>query len=515
LTHAFAATGRRHAADSALRVRTGVESFGASWIAEREAACARLDLDPRADGRLACLDTRKDEMAAALAVLAVATPEAVDHAVETIGALPSPRRCASPELPAPPPELAASLTRVRRGIARANALQRAARYDEALTEIQRAQQAAVALDHAPAIAEAALTHSTILQGLGAYADGRAQSEYAYFTAQAEGHDELTFQAAWKLALSTRLVGGADAEAQAWARRAEATLQRLGDDADRKLPGVLEYMFAALALQTGDYVPAIEHGRQATAILERELGTADHRVTATMVATATALAQLHRLDEAEAEAQRAIASAEAAVGPDHPFTADAMILLAIVLQQRNEFEEALAIHRRVLEIQLASLDPQSPALATTWMNIGNVEAELGNADASESALRRALEITRASVGGDNAASVPILHDLALTLSARGERDEAIAAWREAIEIGRRQLGPDHPHVGDALASLGEALADAGRVDEGVPMIEQALAIRRATLGDGDPIVADALRALARAQRLGGELEQAQRSVDQAR
>ncbi len=497
LASAFAATERSYADHAAQRVRERVEAFGAEWIAERENACAQLDVDPNADVRLACLDVQLDELAAAVSVLEEATPGAVEHAAETIAALPSPRRCATPDGEEAPPEIADVVARIHRSIARAEALYRAGRYDEAADEIAGAEETAIAVGHASSIARAALTRSTILQGIGAYEKSGAQGEYAYFTAQAEGLDALAFEAAWGMALSIRLVGGDDAEADAWARRAEGTLARRGDAADPKDAGKLEYMFAALALQRGEFTDALAHAQEATAIFERELGRDDHRVTATRVAAATALAELHRLDEAEEEARRAIASAEASVGPEHPFTADALMLLAIVSHLREELDDALTLYRRVLAIQEAALDPSSPALATTWLNIGNAESDLGRLPAAERAFRRALEITHASLGADNPACVPILHDLALTLASMGEHEQAIAIWHEALDIGRRHLGPDHPRVADALAALGELLVEKGRSDEARPMLEQALAIRSATLDATDPLLVDTARSLERA------------------
>ena len=75
-----------------------------------------------------------------------------------------------------------------------------------------------------------------------------------------------------------------------------------------------------------------------------------------------------LEEAEPLFRRALAIREAALGPDHLYTAYSLNDLAELLWARGRSGEAEPLHRRALAIREAALGPdhpKRPKASTTW------------------------------------------------------------------------------------------------------------------------------------------------------
>jgi Tfp pilus assembly protein PilF len=78
-----------------------------------------------------------------------------------------------------------------------------------------------------------------------------------------------------------------------------------------------------------------------------------------------------LDDAQAAFERALRSAEAAYGPDHPKVARVVHNLGLVLVERGEFDDAQAAYERALRIAEATLRPDHPAVATDVNSLAQV------------------------------------------------------------------------------------------------------------------------------------------------
>lgn len=206
--------------------------------------------------------------------------------------------------------------------------------------------------------------------------------------------------------------------------------------------------------------------------------------------------LGRLDDAEAQARRALALRKRTVGERHPEVAASLSALAEVLKRRGRLEEAEALHREALSLQVRELGPDHPQVAETLTLLAQRLPGQPLAEAQE-LYERALEIRRSSLGPDHPLVAASLMDLGRIARTRGKPDEAEAAYREALEIRRRSLGSRHPKVARGLVLLADLhrkfRGDGQRAED---LYRRALEIQRGAFGENHPTRLHAMGSLAR-------------------
>lgn len=268
-----------------------------------------------------------------------------------------------------------------------------------------------------------------------------------------------------------------------------------------------------------------------------------------------LLEADRVPEAEARATLALDALSAAVGADHPDTANALVTLAEIRMRRGQLVEAVALLEDALgrcapwlgEEQVdpvrwraalslaealvrlarfaraaetldaldAEVGPDHPLRGET-ANLRGVSCRFqGRWDEAEAHYQRALE------GLHGVERLPLLHNLSGLASARGDYVAAERWSRAALEAqGRRrtrQYGTDLAGLGDALAGQGRhgeaarhytrAIALFQSKDGEDPEIAYALHNRgdvQAALGRGPEAEADYLESLSRKHRIFGDV-----------
>jgi serine/threonine protein kinase/tetratricopeptide (TPR) repeat protein len=482
---AFARTGLSYAVPAWDSTSEIIDGYAAGWRREAADACQATHVERTQsadlfDRRMVCLARGSRQLEALVHALADAQRDTVEHAVEAAVSLPDPGACRDAEqmllAPAPPaaPEIAAVVAEARRRLADTRVRELLGRYRQAegaaAAELARARS----VGYRPLVAEALLV-------LGRATAQRADSQSveaatahlfeALDIAEATRDDALAAEAWLALVLVARRHHDTTAQAHAWARRARAAVERMGDpphqhgrvlqesgllhyrdghldDAERMQRAALE-RFAGPELRVarartqlalantlhaaGDHDGADTLYRQARSGLQEALG-AGHPSEAHLLSDhALGLIEIGRLDEARALLQDALAMARAAYGKDHLQAGRIELALANVAQQRGELGLALAHTQESLRIHEQALGAGHATLAEVYVMLGVVELRRERYDASLAAYRSALDIQRRSLGSD-APMVGVTHlNLAETETRRGQHAEALRELASAERI----------------------------------------------------------------------------------
>ena len=303
--------------------------------------------------------------------------------------------------------------------------------------------------------------------------------------------------------------------------------------------------------------AIEHYRQAVAILEQRLGRDDPHTSEVLGELAESYGDIGRIPEAEATASDALARLARAGGVGSP---QAMNILRFegdmynFLGRSSEAEEA---YRRAIEIGRKALGPGHPAFAVAQISLGEFLLDRGNFAEAQAMLWEAVGVLE-PMGSLDAATGLLALSRSLREQERFAEAEALARRAEAfsiehggpdyirvwlsrielvsIDLGRertgeaerlardslaafsRILGPRSPHVTIARIRLGGVLREEGRLEEAIERhrlgAEEAIRAERAARRDAwdSPALGLALDLMARRQ--GSDLAEARRALDAA-
>ncbi|MEI5527440.1 tetratricopeptide repeat protein, partial [Streptomyces brasiliscabiei] len=253
--------------------------------------------------------------------------------------------------------------------------------------------------------------------------------------------------------------------------------------------------ASYLLSRGQALLALPLEERALAITEAALGP-DHPYTAKCLnSLAFTFSALGRHGEALLLEERALAITEAALGPDHPDTALRLNNLASTFSDLGRHGEALPLTERALAVTEAALGPDHPTTATRLGNLASTFSALGRHGEALPLAERALAITEAALGPDHPTTATRLGNLAFTLSDLGRHGEALPLEERALAITEAALGPDHPDTAKCLNNLASTFSDLGRHGEALPLTERALAVTEAALGPDHPDTALRLNNLA--------------------
>ncbi|MGS2641800.1 FxSxx-COOH system tetratricopeptide repeat protein [Streptosporangium sp. LJ11] len=253
---------------------------------------------------------------------------------------------------------------------------------------------------------------------------------------------------------------------------------------------------------GQHQRAHDLAQRALAIAEAAYGP-DHPIVATLLGNlAVNFRALGQPGEAVLLEQRALAIAEAAYGPDHPIVATLLGNLAGSFRALGQPGEAVLLEQRALAIAEAAHGPDHPTVATLLGNLAGSFCDLGRPGEAVPLEQRALAITEAAHGPDHPDVAIRLSNLALSFRNLGRPGEAVPLFERALAITEATYGPDHPSVAIGLGNLALSFYDLGRPGEAVPLEQRALAITEATYGPDHPDVAIRLGNLAASFRALG-------------
>lgn len=471
-------------ADKALvHALDAVDAYADEWTRVRletcEATRVRHDRSENLHDRsVACLDGRRRDFAASVAVLAEANAQTVEESATLLSNLAPVRPCADAEAlldayPAPAPELAASVEAAEAILSRGRALLGARRDGEALVALRQADEAAAASTHPPTMASAAFELSVSLSRNSEREAATATFHRAGQLATRIGDDRLLVHAWTEMGRHLFQAESAHEEALRWFDYAEAVIERIPDHygLERDLR---EARGSALS----------EQGKLDEAL--RELETLDaHRPAGEKRAWAEEFLRANiytwqgDLPAAEAAFDRATERAGQTMGKDHPVFAGIHNGRGAIAFSKGDLAAAEEGFRSAYAILRATLPDDSQDLLFSLGNLGEIQRMRGNhAQAHESMLAVEALVTRAfpavhrEVGTTN-------HNIASNYREWGKLEESLPRYDVAIDVRREIHGTRHVYVSNSLTGKGLALLDLGRIDEALPLLEEALSIRSET------------------------------------
>ena len=482
--------------ETAPRVVAAVDEYVARMQAVYVGACAERTTDLRAyDRSVACLGARRQQLDSTLSTLTEATPSVRARAVELVHALPEPERCAvgGDHEPAPAVVLAK--------LAEARAAEAAGRHAAAFAAATDAAELARTHDHPAGEAQAHVLRGMARAHQGYASEAEELLELAVQLAQRGGDERTAARAMVDLVLVVgHSLDDADGGAR-WAGHAEASIERLGGDAELEIDlldnrGVVTLEQGALADARRLHQGALQRART-------ELGPDHPAVAMAHFNLGNVAYAAGELEPAQAHYERARVSYERIFGVRHPRVTDAMSNLANVAMSSGDYEGALAIIDAVVA-RREHEGRQDFGLAEAINNAGSIRFMLGRYEEAQAAFERALVLFSRD-GEAPARAAALLSNLGAVAMRRGDNDAARDYLARALATTETAQGPDHPDVADAAMNLGLALAQRDGADAARPHLQRAYDIRRAAFGDDHAKTATALANLANNDVDRGDLD----------
>ncbi|HEY6477100.1 MAG TPA: tetratricopeptide repeat protein, partial [Polyangia bacterium] len=290
------------------------------------------------------------------------------------------------------------------------------RYREGLKDAPRLVDEARALDYQPVVAEALGLMGTMYHKEN---DSRTAEKLlvdSYLAADASRHDEVRAEDATALVWVVGYQQGRYADAQRWAKYAEAILRRLGGH-ELQQAWLLNNLGAIYEIQ-GEREQALRAQQEGLALKER------------------------------------------ALGHDHPDVGISEGNLAVVLEALGRNQEALEHVDRSIEILENGLGAGHPDLATQLNNRGEILNALGRSRDARASFEKARIIWERELGLDNRNLAYALTGIGVSYLFEGDWPNAIFPLERAFKI-REAQETDPSRRAETRFALARALWESGR------------------------------------------------------
>jgi tetratricopeptide (TPR) repeat protein len=520
---AFEATRAVYAADTWRRVRARLEDRASAWAGMVRDACQarveRRQSDAAVDLRMGCLERRRAELDALLALWAGGTDAAmVEHAIDSVRGLASLAECADVvELAAraPPPSdpiRAARIAAARARLERVRALVLAHRWVEARPAAIAVRAEADATGWPGLRAEAAFAVGDVLSRL---ADPGAEPPLldAVRLAGAARDDRLAARALIALVSYVAEDEQQAPRALALAEIADGAIARAGDDDE--LRARLQLARGDALLTSGKYDAARDAYLRGRAHFRAALGPASLEVRLIDGDLARVAQGAGDYATAGQLGRAALATVIAELGRDHPQTASCLNNLGQVSDLVGDLDAAAGYYQEALALKRRVLGPEAASTALTMNNLGTVEVVRGDLEAAQALFEGALAIRERVLGPRHGYVATTLGNLAGLRRKQGRHAEALALLERALAIKIAAYGAGHPSVAYTAIAIGEVRRAQGDPGQAVAWFERALEIRRAALGPAHPETVDAMVEVAAELAALGRCPQARQVIATAR
>jgi tetratricopeptide (TPR) repeat protein len=489
----FAATGVPHAADTNARAAKILDDYAVAWGKMRDESCAAtrvrgVQSDEALDLRTACLDQRRDELAATIRLFSSANAKLVDDALTAARGLGDIASCAdvsalrAPYATPRDPAARARVQAVRTKLAEGRVLIRARHLADAETMLNAALAEAKSLDDAQ-------LRATALDLLGMCANGR-------------GDYERSRSVLLDAALDASAVRDDGTEAMAWSHLVFAV---------------------GYGLQK---VPESElYARLAEAALRRAKNDVAHAIL--LRNRAHVLFAQGKLDDSLALYREALEIRRRIQGADSPEAADLEMDIAGVSQQKGRFREAISLCQAARAKRVAFFGEGSPTLAIPDSQLAGCYVALGDAASARENAERAVQrsttqrVIRSEALGALAVALLLSGDRAQAdvtekacheASPRGyQLAQRMLEWadgllrrhhaedaRGALDAAIGEIGTNENMLTEANTLRALALSRLGKGVEAARLAQQSLTAQEKTLGPTDSRLLPALLALGEAR-----------------
>jgi len=180
-------------------------------------------------------------------------------------------------------------------------------------------------------------------------------------------------------------------------------------------------------------------------------------------------------------EKAIATRQRVLGPEHPDTLQSIYLSAKNLNDEGQYAEAEKRLRSVLDIQRRVQGPQHPDTMKSMIAIAGVVYEEGHYQEAEKLQRDLLELQRHLPIRDEQREAMTMNNLATNLDAQGRAAESEQLFAETVELDRRVFGPEHPITLQSASNMVRTLNGQKKYPQAEVLARQTLAIQQRVLG----------------------------------
>ena len=518
---AFTASGLPYAEAALGTVERAFDDYGRAFVAMHTDACEATRVrgeqsQELLDLRMSCLDDRLTAMKTLGELFAAADPGIVEHAAEAAQSLPALSTCADAaalRAPIPPPRDPAAVRRVdeiRGQLARANALELAARYDEGLRIGHAALAQAEALKYPPIEAEADLRVGHLVGLKGDYAGSARLLERAYLAALAGRHEEAAARAATDLIIAAGTRQAKYADGDRWAEVAEALAGHLTHKDE--LLGVLYSTRSSLREREGKYDDALADAARALEIEERVLGREHTAVADTYYHLGSVYYFKADYPKALDAYRRCLQLEEKLAGPENPVLIAARVGMADVYGDSGDHERALAGYESALAL-LVRARPKDPDVPMIRNNMGGELQQLDRAKEAIVQYRLALADWRTRIGPGKE-TVTALSNIGEAELALAQPKEALRDFREGLTMCESTMSAAHPLCARLTGWVGEAERQLGKFADAEADLTRAVAGDEKSLGPKHPQLVQPLLALGRVALARGQAASAKAPLERA-
>jgi tetratricopeptide (TPR) repeat protein/predicted Ser/Thr protein kinase len=502
---AFHASGLPYADAALATVEGALDEYARSWLNMHVDACEsalvrREQSQELLDLRMACLADRRTELKTISDLFASADPSVVEHAAQSAQSLPGLQSCADVaalRAPIPPPRdphTAERVTAIREELARAEALEVAAKFDDGLKVGQAGLDEARPLGYPPILAEAQLRVGRLLGWRGDFAQSASTLHDALVNALAGRDDEAAARAATALVTAMGIRQAHYEEGARWADVAEALAGRMQNKDE--LLGVFFGARATLREREGKYDEALADATRALELEQRVFGPNHYAVAQAYYH----LGAVHyfRAEYPEAlEAYRKCLEIQGRnVGPDHPDLIGARVGMADVYGDSGDHERALSEYQGALAM-LVRARPEDPDIAMIRNNLGGELQQLDRAQEAFDQYKLALDDWEKRVGLGKEA-VTALSNMGEAKVAMGQPEEARRYFNQALAACGPALGPEHHACARLLWGVGETYRIEGKLKEALDDYQRSLSGTEKALGPKHPQLTGPLLGIGRVQ-----------------
>ena len=511
---AFRDTSAPFATSSWQSVSSLLDDYADQLMAQKRDACLAVrvrktqstEIRSRRDS---CIEQRTLVFGALVDRLVEADSETVQHAVRAASTLPRLELCARPGALAQMqfPQSTDSheeIARAWRLLAKSRSLVSAGKLEDARADAEAALEAARASKYRPVEAEALYALGRLRLRLGEFSEATSLLEEAVWSAQSGGHDELVALGSAAVLFARGVAQAQFDETRSWSRMASAAAERTAIPRTKAAVARAEGL---TLLNSGQFDAAEAELERAVQLAEAAVGKQHHLTSASLIDLANVYQQRGRLTEAEAIQRRAIDVFNQTVGPRHPDTGLALNNLGNTLADQGRYEDAAQTYAKALKIREDALGPKHPDVGQTLNNMSGMWMIMGEYEQADRDLKRSLEIRRAAVGDEHPAVARTLSNLGEIASAAGRVDDALVYHRQALAIREARLGPSHPETAISTYNLGINALERGELGDARSWCDRT----RETLStsdSGNPVFrAEALTCLGRIELAHGRTSKA--------
>jgi tetratricopeptide (TPR) repeat protein len=479
----FAATGLPYAGAAFEAAARDIDQYVQGWTEASRYACdaalvRRVWSSPLFDQANACLEQRRQRLAAVVDVLSVADAGVAARGSQIVASVPPLEECTMVDrlldpLPSPEPAVAEAVAEQREHLADAYALAGAAKFERAERLGLRSHRVAEETGDPVLRMEAAYFLALTVAAQMRHGEDYEWAKRAYLAAVSVGNRGwITKTAVERFGAAVRSQSLDDARVVA-----DETLAQAGRDVDLD-PSQLAWAWtyrARMHMQAGDLDAAWDDIEVAWSLVQTHHLDAQ-RSRNIGLTRATIASQRGQWRVALAHCDAAVTDAESRFGPDHPAVAEALAERGFTSLRMGRAEAAVVDLERAVSWFDSSLGGDSEALPTALNNLAGAYTETGQAEHAVQALQRVHALRLAQLGPDHVLTAHPLNNLGNALIDLGRYDEARDAYARAESILSRAQGADHPDVSYPVFGLGDVALRQGHAAEAATHFARATALR---------------------------------------